>query len=402
MDYRIRALMGLQGLELVTVVEHYPNVFLYVIPRRKTADCKECGHRSTKIHELRPPQIIQHYRIGRKQTYLVVGKRRFFCPLCQKPFSETILGVKPWGRKTEGVDEDIVELLREASFAGVKRRLGVGYRSQVQLLKQVMKPFVANWQWEENYQSQFALGIDEHSFSGHDMVMTITNLTKPRLVSILPDDRQITLNQFLSQIPAVVKAKVGAVAIDMCQSYRSSIAKLLPHAAIVVDQFHIIADANKMIDEERKILQNVFGWNIPKKLFLRNQEHLKPEELRVLQSWFAKLPDLHFYWHVKESLRRVYRLKTREEAQNQLKTLIKSMWAEKDRGLSQWATTLESWSTEILNYFIWKITNAYTEGIHTKCKLIKRLGFGFRNKEVYIRKVALACLPFTILPHFLH
>jgi len=28
------------------------------------------------------------------------------------------------------------------------------------------------------------------------------------------------------------------------------------------------------------------------------------------------------------------------------------------------------------------------------------MGFGFRNKEVYIRKVALACLPVAFLPHF--
>ena len=402
MDYRIRALMGLQGLELVTVVEHYPNVFLYVIPRRKTANCPTCSYRSAKVHELRPLQIIQHYRVGRKQTYLVTGKRRFFCTYCHKPFSETVPGVKPWGRKTEGVDEDIVELLKEASFAGVKRRLGVAYRAQVQLLKQVMKPFTANWQWEEKHQGKFALGIDEHSFSGHDMVMTITNLTAPRLVSILPDDRQTTLNQFLSQLPVLVKEKIGAVAIDMCQSYRSSIHQCLPQAAIVLDQFHVIADANKRIDEERRILQNVFSWNIPKKLFLKNKEHLKTEELKVLQSWFAKLPDLHFYWHVKETLRSVYHLSSQQEAREKLTTLIKSMWAEKDRGLSQWASTLESWSQEILNFFEWRITNAYTEGIHTKCKLIKRLGFGFRNKEVYIRKVALACLPLTFLPHFLH
>ena len=76
------------------------------------------------------------------------------------------------------------------------------------------------------------------------------------------------------------------------------------------------------------------------------------------------------------------------------------MWDEKDRGLTQWANNLYYWKNEILNFFDHKITNAYTEGIHTKCKLIKRIGFGFRNREVYIRKVALACLPFTLIPHF--
>ncbi|MBC7361737.1 MAG: transposase [Candidatus Aminicenantes bacterium] len=34
-----------------------------------------------------------------------------------------------------------------------------------------------------------------------------------------------------------------------------------------------------------------------------------------------------------------------------------------------------------------KTTNAYTEGAHTKMKLIKRLSYGYRNVEVYIKKV---------------
>jgi transposase len=54
----------------------------------------------------------------------------------------------------------------------------------------------------------------------------------------------------------------------------------------------------------------------------------------------------------------------------------------------------------ILNFFETGITNAYTEGVNTKLKLIKRTGFGFKNKEVYIKKALLAFTPFIILPHF--
>ena len=66
MDYRILKLLGLQGLTLITMVEHFPNVFLYVLPRRKTADCPVCNHRSKYIHEYRPPQVVKHHRLGRK------------------------------------------------------------------------------------------------------------------------------------------------------------------------------------------------------------------------------------------------------------------------------------------------------------------------------------------------
>jgi len=400
MNNRIRSLFGLQGLEIINILEYYREIFLYVIPRRKTADCPNCQKRSRYPHEYRLPQIIRHYRLGRRQTFLVLFKRRFKCQFCHKPFMEQVSSINKWQRKTTGLDEEIIELLKESSFLGVKRRLGVNYSTQVKLLKQVMKPFVGHWEQEEQYQGKLALGIDEHSFSGHDMALTITNLTFPRLISILPDDKQTTLNHFLDNIPVNIKDKISSVCIDMKTAYLGSLKTYFPHIPVVVDHFHLIADANKRIDEERRILQNVFDWEIPKKLFLKNKEHLKEYEIKIMNSWFKKLPDLEIFWRVKETLRNIYSLKSKKEAEQKLSTLIKTMWDEKDRGLTQWANNLYYWKNEILNFFDHKITNAYTEGIHTKCKLIKRIGFGFRNREVYIRKVALACLPFTFLAHF--
>ena len=42
-----------------------------------------------------------------------------------------------------------------------------------------------------------------------------------------------------------------------------------------------------------------------------------------------------------------------------------------------------------------RITNGFTEGCHTKVKLLKRLSYGFRNVEVYRRKMLLGFLPKT-------
>ncbi len=400
MNNRILSLFGLQGLEIINILEYYREIFLYVIPRRKTADCLKCGKRTPFVHQYRSPQIIKHYRLGKRQTFLVLFKRRFKCQRCNSVFMERVYGVNKWQRKTTGIDEEIIELLKESSFLGVKRRLGVNYSTQVKLLKQVMKPFVGHWEQEEQCRGKMSLGIDEHSFSGHDMVLTITNLTLPRLISILPDDRQTTLNHFLDNIPLNIKDKISSICIDMKTAYLGSLKTYFPHVPVVVDHFHLIADANKRIDEERRILQNVFNWETPKKLFLKNKEHLKDYEIKIMDSWFKKLPDLEVFWRTKETLRDIYNLKDKKEAEQKLSVLIKSMWDEKDRGLTQWANNLYYWKNEILNFFDHKITNAYTEGIHTKCKLIKRIGFGFRNREVYIRKVALACLPFTLIPHF--
>lgn len=58
---------------------------------------------------------------------------------------------------------------------------------------------------------------------------------------------------------------------------------------------------------------------------------------------------------------------------------------------------MERWSPYILNFFDNRTTNAFAEGIHTKIKMIKRVSFGFRNVDIYIRKMLLCILPLAVL-----
>jgi len=61
--------------------------------------------------------------------------------------------------------------------------------------------------------------------------------------------------------------------------------------------------------------------------------------------------------------------------------------------------TLKLWKENILNYFNHYTTNAYTEGAHTKIKLMKRVSYGFRNVHNYIAKMTLAFLPLCWILH---
>ncbi|RDV79749.1 transposase, partial [Ammonifex thiophilus] len=83
----------------------------------------------------------------------------------------------------------------------------------------------------------------------------------------------------------------------------------------------------------------------------------------------------------------------RKEAELILDRLILNTREASDVALVQWGRTLRSWREEILAYHNWRVTNGYTEGVHTKIKLLKRISYGFRNRGVYVRKMLLAFLP---------
>jgi len=51
---------------------------------------------------------------------------------------------------------------------------------------------------------------------------------------------------------------------------------------------------------------------------------------------------------------------------------------------------LKTWEKEILTLIETRITNGYTEGIHTKIKLLKRMSYGISNPTTYIKRMILA------------
>ena len=97
----------------------------------------------------------------------------------------------------------------------------------------------------------------------------------------------------------------------------------------------------------------------------------------------------------------MYRSKTKEEANKQLKLIISTLESTDDGELISCGRTLSRWGEYILNYWHNKSTNGFMEGIHNKMKLIKRISFGFRNKKVFIQKIMLSVLIATVLlPYF--
>ena len=54
-------------------------------------------------------------------------------------------------------------------------------------------------------------------------------------------------------------------------------------------------------------------------------------------------------------------------------------------------TTFTRWSNEIVNVIEKKVTNAFTEGIHNKIKVLKRISFGVRNFNRFRNRILYIC-----------
>ena len=298
--------------------------------------------------------------------------------------------MRQYARMTKEAELEALWWLKDRNFSQVTKELGVSYSTLRRLLDReidgelTMAVIAAD---------KLFLGIDEHSFKHQELVFTVTEVRQRKMLGILKDDCIATLRAFLSKIP---REKVIEVCIDMKESLRKTSEVLFPKARVVADHFHVIADANKRMDEARRIEQDVWQKRkvvIPKKLFLLPAEKLDDERRQKLGKLLDHYPSLKgFYW-AKEKLREMYREDSGKEAAMLLDSIIFGLRSDDDGELIKWGNMLKRWREPILNYFDHRTTNGFTEGCHTKIKMLKRISYGLRNAEVYRKKMLLGFIP---------
>lgn len=394
----ITMLLGLEGkgFEVTGVQAEGRSLLVEMRAGHEEVSCPRCGSPSLYRHGKSRSRRVRHgWILGKRLELHIQGRQRWKCRDCGKTFSETVEFVRGRCRYTKHAEAEVLRHLRARSFRNVSRELGMSYGTLRRILSRVeagpkMMEFLEG-------EEEIHLGIDEHSFSHHDMVIIVTELRKRRVVGVLEDDRLATLEDFLKKIPA---NRVKEVCIDMKTGYRKVVQRLFPEARVVLDRFHVIADANKRMDEARRIEQDIRkqgkgreNRSIPKKIFLVGKEKLGSTAKAELDGLLRKYPAIQgFYW-TKERLRELYQEESLNEARKKLDNLIMTLKDSGDAELNRWANTLRQWKEPLMNFFHDRTTNGYTEGCNTKAKMLKRVSFGMRNVTVYVNKIMLGFLP---------
>jgi len=400
----IKKLFKLEGFLIYKFWFEGEDVVIQVGRPKKEACCHSCKALSRRVHQAMKPRRVFHCLFLGRRVYLSLRKRRFRCPRCGKVFTEDLPGIRKWARRSDLLWLMAFELLRYLSFSTSCDLTGTSYSSLRRELLRVIKSGQRDWEGLYEQEEQLIIGIDEHSFRGQHMATTITDIANHRLLAVLKDHRKETIKGFFRACPPQIKEKIQEVCGDMKWMYANLVEEEIPQAKMVVDKFHLISDANSRIDEARRIEQEAVKKEIKRKIFLKNKEDLRKREKEQLEEYFQRYPSLkEFYW-VKEKLREMYRAKNRKEGEKILDMVIAAMRVSDDGEILCWRNMLRRWKDRILNYFDNRTTNAYTEGVQTKIKKIKRVSYGFRNIEVYVRKIVLSFIPIAFLPissHFL-
>lgn len=362
--------------------------------------CPVCGSKKYHVHSQGNWQIKKHSHFQKNQMYLEVKRKRLKCTCCQKVFSQDLPGILKYSRKTINFEKQSLDHLATNSFNETGLVNKVNYSTLKNLLYKYVNPHKLSFQKLDllNSQKEIYLGVDGQSFRGQDMVLTITEVKLKEIITVLPSENKEELVKFLKEWPEELKRKVKGISIDMTNKQKKTLKKYFPNALIVVDHYHLVQHAIRLMQKSRTLIQTVFHVSIPiKKEMEKNIESLTSRDKQKLIKYFLFYPELKEAYLFKERIRSLYSVSKRSKAIHKLKMLKQELLNSKNRNMNDLGKTLNNWEFEILNYFSCRITNAYTEGIHTKCKLIKRKSYGFRNVQTYVRKLILGLFPLIFI-----
>jgi len=202
-----------------------------------------------------------------------------------------------------------------------------------------------------------------------------------------------------------------AVSMDMTGGYAASVRQHAPQAAIVIDNYHVVALATKALDEVRREHWNelrrsgesaaALQFKHDRWALLKNPDKLTDRQTATLAAIRATRSKLARAWEIKEMVRAIFAEGLTVPAVEQLlDRLLARLARSRLEPFVRLGRTIRKHRQGILAARRLKLSNARAEALNNKVKLITRRAYGFHSAEAALALVHLTCGPITLtLPH---
>lgn len=346
--------------------------------------CPECG-KQMRIHDY----TVRRWRHLDSCQFKTILEARVPRVKCMEHGTVTVQ--VPWaekhGRFTALFERLALDVLRDCSTEAARKYLRVSW-DEIDHIKQKA---VDRGLRRKGTVKAHAICLDEKSVGrGQDYVTVVVKVTdKKPIVDFIGDGREeAALDGFWDAHTPEELEKIRCASMDMWKAYINAVSNRLPAGkdAITHDPFHIIQNMNKAVDavrrqeigllsgEEEKTLKGTrFMWlygfeRLPSKWDERLAE-LKDSQLKTARAW-----------RLKEQLRAMYQCENRAQAEAFFRDWYRDAMRSKLEPVKKVARMLKEHLPQVLNYFVFRITNAYSEGINSFIQALIKRANGYRNR----------------------
>ncbi len=364
--------------------------------------CPECES-ELPLYDHAEERAWRHLDTGGFPTWLHARPPRVKCPThgvrqVHLPWAE------PKSRFTRAFERFAIDVLKETDVSGASNILKASWDE----CWGIMTRAVARGRAAKEHQVPALVGVDEKAArKGHSYLTLVYDIAAGTVDYIADDRTQASLDPYFTSFSEDEREGIRAVVMDMWPAYINSVEAHFDDARdrIVFDRFHIMKHMGEAVDTVRK----------------REHKELRAEGIDTLVGtkylWLyaeRNLPAKH-----KGPFRALKALNLKTARAWAIKESLAVMWNYHRLG---WATKFYTqwffWATHsrlepvidvaymlkrhlygVLNYFsVARITNAAAEGLNSKIQTIKKMAYGFRNREHFKTAIFFHCGGLQLYP----
>lgn len=377
--YRLHSHRFLQGQHLLVRLE----------PDR-AAFCSGCGQSCLQVHE-RITRRIRDCDLLDYRLTLELPIRRVSCPDCGRRREQI-----PWLCKHQRMTERLVryteELCKILPIKHVAERLGLSWHTT----KRIDKARLERELPEVDYSSLRRLVMDEFALhKGHRYASVIADADTKQVLWIGEGRTREAIRPFFKALGTHCE-QIEAVAMDQNTAFDLEVKEHCPNAEVVYDLFHVIAKyGREVIDRVRVDQANELREDKPARkavkrsrwLLLKNKDNLNEEELVKLEELMEVNQSLARVYVLKEQLKELWRASSIREAFKRWRTWWRMCRESKLKPLIAFARKLRPYFRGIIASAKYPLNTSVLEGINNKIKVIKRMAYGYRDKEYFFLKI---------------
>lgn len=382
---------GIQHQNVLKCEYKYGKIAVKIKTKDSKLQCSKCKSYNV-IKSGKVERLFRTIPIGKKQVFMLAIIQRLECKACGSVRQEHIKYAESKKTYTRSLKRYILELSKIGTIQDVSNHLGISW----DIVKEIQKEHLQLHYGRPDIKHVKHIAIDEFAVKkGHKYMTVVVDLDTGIIIYVGEGKGMDALEGFWKRIKRN-KVQIEAVAIDMSPAYISAVTNNIPEAQIVFDHFHVIKLYNDVISKLRRDLYNQ-ETDINKRelikgtrwLLLKNNEDLDDEkdEKKRLNEALAINQPLTIAYYLKEDLKLLWEMGSKENAKKFLGKWVAKAFASKIPRLKKFANTLLAHRTGIFSWYDYPISTGPLEGLNNKIKVMKRQAYGFRDTEFFKLKI---------------
>lgn len=388
--YRVKLVERIEPTEAAGT----PRVEITLARAKPTFRCSGCGHETTRVHEM-AVRCIRDLPLLDAETHVWVPRYRVACPTCG-PKIEALSWLSPWERVTKRLAESVVRLCRVLPV----KQVAEFYRLDWDTVKHLDVTALAAQLLPVDLSTVTLLAMDEFALrKGHRYATVVVEPQRKRVLWVGEGRSREEVRPFFELLGRVGCERLQAVVMDMNTAYEEEVRAHCPHAVIVYDLFHVVAKYGRevidrvRVDEANRVRRDKAARKVIKGarwLLLRNRENVKPEDRVRLQDLLAANRRLAAVYVLKDDLKHLWDYTYRAAATRFFTDWYQRAIRSRIEPLKTFARNLKARLAGIIAHCRYPLHTSLLEGINNKIKVLKRMGYGYRDDGYFFLKVMAA------------